>query len=77
MLWHCCGILIHSRDLAASDDGRTSVRLTAAETSDGVGADAIQIATDPDLTLNSDEADALGRLLLNAAERARSLVVTQ
>lgn len=74
MLWHCCGIVIHSRSMAASDDERTSVRLTAAETPDGVGTEALQIATDPDLTLSSDEADALARLLADAAARARSLV---
>lgn len=77
ILWHCCGVVVHSLDLSMSEDGRTSVRLTAAETPYGMGAEALQIATDPDLTLSNDEADALSRLLADAVALARSLVVAK
>jgi hypothetical protein len=66
--------VIHSRLLGVSQDGRTTVELTVAETPDGSDAAQIYIETDPSITFSAAELDGFAAMLSAAAGQARMIV---
>jgi len=71
LLWlDCCDIVVHSRTLARSTDGRTAVLLLAGEDPVGTDRPRLQLQADPDMAMSASEVLDLAATLKLAAEVA-------